>query len=90
MKDNLQKYKILKTSDPESYYQKFGPFGLRKIPTNKVAADFGVPMAEYEFLTRRHVNEWNEIPQRKYYERLLYEAHGLTHSGCTLTESTFS
>ena len=89
IKTNLQKYRILRSTDPESFYFKFGQVGLRKLDHNKTAAQSGPPMGEWEFQTKRGEYDWSEIPQRKFYERILYEAHGLTHSGTTLTESTF-
>jgi hypothetical protein len=56
---------------------------------DRQALEFGEPMAEFELQTKRCGHDWAELPQRKFYERILYEAHGLTHSGVTLTESTF-
>lgn len=43
-------------------------------------------MAEYELHIFR-LSQWCEVPQRKFYERIFVEGHGVTHAGTHITES---
>jgi len=43
-------------------------------------------MQEYELHIKR-LNQWCEVPIRKFYERIFYEGHSMTHSGSGITEN---
>ncbi len=46
-------------------------------------------MAEFELHCYR-LGQWMEIPQKKYYERIFFESHGITHAGYHMTYEIMS
>lgn len=80
----LSYYRLVRTDDPESFYMKMGPFGLKPINNGP---SLGPPVAEFELQIRR-LGTFCEVPLKKHYERIFFEGHGPTHSGSDITEST--
>ena len=78
--DIEKKLKVVHTSDPDSFYQRCGTYSYKTLPHGKKADNFLPPSHEYE-LHRITDGDWRQIPLKKDYERVLFEAHGPMHVG---------
>ena len=79
-------FRLVNISDESSFYRRFGAFGLRPLNKNH---DLLPAMKEYEIHCKRS-GHWREIPPRKHYERIFFEAHGPTHAGTTTSEENLT
>ena len=81
-------YRVVKATDDESFFKHYGRFSCRRLNEKELLAARGTePMAEYELHTFR-LNQWNEVPRKKFYEMVISEGHTVTHSGTGITEQT--
>ena len=76
-------FRIKKATDPEhGNFTKYGTYGFA--PYHKKAEGVEQPMTEYELQRYMH-DSWREVPQKKFYERLMHECHTASHIGSNLT-----